>query len=102
MSRILYNMGIGYVKMGKNDKGLKCFEKASEQDPAFQDASYNIKVLKTTPATGPAPALKETTDLSEAGSDMTETEIPMMEISYEHGEEEVELDEVLSNISKVG
>ncbi|MBC7662131.1 MAG: tetratricopeptide repeat protein [Chitinophagaceae bacterium] len=102
VSRILYNMGIGYVKMGKNDKGLKCFEKASEQDPTFQDAAFNIKVLKTAPATGPVATLKETSDLTEAASDMTEAEIPLMEMSFEHGEEEVELDEVLSNISKVG
>lgn len=102
VSRILYNMGIGFVKWGKNDKGLKCFEKAAEQDPAFQDASFNVKVLKAAPASGPAPSLKETSDLSEAVSDMSDGEIPLMEISYDHGEEEVELDEVLSNISKVG
>jgi tetratricopeptide (TPR) repeat protein len=102
VSRILYNMGIGFVKWGKNDKGLKCFEKAAEQDPNFQDASFNVKVLKAAPVGGSAPALKETTDLSEAVSDLSDGEIPLMEIGYDHGEEEVELDEVLSNISKVG
>ncbi|RZA12951.1 MAG: tetratricopeptide repeat protein, partial [Proteobacteria bacterium] len=103
VSRILYNMGIGFVKWGKNDKGLKCFEKAIEQDPTFQDAGHNIKILKAAPQPGSGVSLKETTDLSESASEGNEHEIPLMEISgFDGGEEEVELDDVLSNISKVG
>ncbi len=103
VSRILYNMGIGFVKQGKNDKGLKCFEKAVEQDPAYQEAAFNVKVLKTAPASGASsPSLKESSDLTEAISDVTDGDIPLMELGYDHAEEEVELDEVLSNISKVG
>lgn len=104
VARILYNMGIGFVKMGKHDKGLKCFEKAAEQDPTFQDAGYNIKILKAAPASGPvASSLKDTADLPESAADAQEHEIPLMEIgNFEGGEEEVELDDVLSNISKVG
>ncbi|MBC7532007.1 MAG: tetratricopeptide repeat protein [Oligoflexus sp.] len=103
VARILYNLGIGYVKQGRNDKGLKCFEKAVEQDPAYQDAVYNVKVLKTAPASGSSSAsLKESSDLMEAVNDVTDGDIPLMELGYDHAEEEVELDEVLSNISKVG
>jgi len=101
VSRILYNMGIGFVKWGKNDKGLKCFEKAVELDPTFPDASFNIKVLKTAPTSGPAPTLKDSSDIAVAVADMS-GDIPLMEIGYDQSEEEVELDEVLSNISKVG
>ncbi len=102
VSRILYNMGIGFVKWGKNDKGLKCFEKAVELDPTFPDALFNVKVLKTAPASGPAPALKDTSDLADSGHDSIDGDIPLMDISYDQSEEEVELDDVLSNISKVG
>ena len=103
VARILYNLGIGYVKQGRNDKGLKCFEKAVEQDPAYQDAVYNVKVLKTAPASGSSSAsLKESSDLTEAVNDVIDGDIPLMELGYDHAEEEVELDEVLSNIFKVG
>lgn len=101
VARILYNMGIGFVKWGKHGKGLKCFEKASEMDPTFQDASYNIKILKANPSTESGVSLKETTDLSE--STLDEHEISMIDIGgFDDSEEEVELDDVLSNISKVG
>ncbi|MFW7377377.1 MAG: tetratricopeptide repeat protein [Oligoflexus sp.] len=45
-SRVVYNLGIGMVKAGYIDKGLICFEKSFELDPAFDNASYNIKVLR--------------------------------------------------------
>ena len=103
VSRILYNMGIGFVKWGKADKGLKCFEKSAEQDPSFADAAFNVKILKTTPAPGiAAPALRETSDLAEAISDMSEGDLPLIEIGDEQVEEEVDLEDVLRNISKVG
>ncbi|NRA67348.1 MAG: tetratricopeptide repeat protein [Pseudobacteriovorax sp.] len=45
LARIVYNMGIGFVKSGDKDKGLLCFQKSSKLDPDFSNASHNAKVL---------------------------------------------------------
>lgn len=47
MARLLYNMGIGYVKWGKVDKSIECFEKSSDLDPNFADARHNLKAVRS-------------------------------------------------------
>ncbi|WP_141732541.1 tetratricopeptide repeat protein [Oligoflexus tunisiensis] len=103
VSRILYNMGIGYVKSGKLDKGLKCFEKSAESDPEFADASHNIKVLKTA-TQSPQPRSQAVDDQHEILDGLEErftTTMPLIDVGTED-EDEVQLDDVLSDIGKVG
>ena len=44
-SRILFNMGIGFVKFGEGEKGKTCFSKALELDPEFEKAKFNHQIL---------------------------------------------------------
>lgn len=46
LSRIVYNMGIGFVKTGDSEKGLMCFKKSHQLDPDFKNAGFNVKVLE--------------------------------------------------------
>ncbi len=104
VSRILYNMGIGYVKSGKPDKGLKCFEKSAEADPEFADAVHNIKVLKTaahpTAAAGGKQSLEEQHDLLDGLEERFTSSLPLIDLGLDQ-EDEVQLDDVL-DIGKVG
>ncbi len=106
-ARIFFNMGIGFVKQGKPDKGLKCFQKAVENDPSFQPAQFNLKVLITgqgkaggseaaTPAKG-APVRDFLADFDEKLS----AQLPMGDMLGSDGEE-VELDDLFNDIDKVG
>ena len=45
LAKLLYNMGIGYVKWSKKEKGLECFQKSLELDPSYADANYNINAI---------------------------------------------------------
>jgi protein O-GlcNAc transferase len=103
VSRILYNMGIGYVKFGKPDKGLKCFEKSAEADPEFADAAHNIKVLKTA-TQSPQPrsqVVDEQHEILDGLEERFTTTMPLIEVGTDQ-EDEVQLDDVLADIGKVG
>jgi tetratricopeptide (TPR) repeat protein len=105
VSRILYNMGIGYVKFGKPDKGLKCFEKSAEADPEFADATHNIKILKTaTQSPQPRSQANMEEDQHELLDGLEErftTTMPTIDVGTDQ-EDEVQLDDVLADIGKVG
>ena len=47
MARLMFNMGIGYVKWRKGDKSIECFQKAIELDPNFTDAKFNLSTMTT-------------------------------------------------------
>ncbi|MDQ3234122.1 MAG: tetratricopeptide repeat protein [Pseudobdellovibrionaceae bacterium] len=103
VARILYNMGIGYVKFGKPEKGLKCFEKSAEADPDFTDASHNIKILKTA-TQSPQPrsqVVDEQHELLDGLEERFTTTMPMIDVGT-GDDDEVQLDDVLSDIVKVG
>ncbi|HYX36541.1 MAG TPA: tetratricopeptide repeat protein [Oligoflexus sp.] len=103
VARILYNMGIGYVKFGKPEKGLKCFEKSAEADPDFADASHNIKILKTA-TQSPQPrsqVVDEQHELLDGLEERFTTTMPMIDVGT-GDDDEVQLDDVLSDIVKVG
>jgi tetratricopeptide (TPR) repeat protein len=109
-SLVHYNMGIGYVKANKLDKGLKCFQKAAETDPEFIDAKHNLKVLTAalTAAEHGAKvdaAAPESSSEKDQLSDLDEKlnmSIPMLEIRLDqHVEEDVELDDVITDLGKV-
>ncbi len=108
VSRILYNMGIGYVKFGKPEKGLKCFEKSAEADPEFTDAAHNIKILKTA-TQSPQPRSQTTTaqldddqhELLDGLEERFTTSMPTIDVGTDQ-EDEVQLDDVLADIGKVG
>ena len=51
-SRLMYNMGIGYVKANDHVKGMKCFKKATDLDPEYQDARHNLEILEKAIASG--------------------------------------------------
>jgi tetratricopeptide (TPR) repeat protein len=105
VSRILYNMGIGYVKFGKPEKGLKCFEKSAEADPEFTDAAHNVKILKTaTQSPQPrsqAPSEEEQLDILDGLEERFTTTMPTIDVGMDQ-EDEVQLDDVLSDLGKVG
>jgi len=103
VSRILYNMGIGYVKSGKPDKGLKCFEKSVESDPEFTDAAHNIKVLKVA-TQSPQPRsqlVDEQHEILDGLEERFTTTMPLIDVGMDQ-EDEVQLDDVLADIGKVG
>ncbi len=58
MARIIYNMGIGFVKTGNSEKGLACFKKSYQLDPSFENAGFNIKILEK-PKEAPGLELEE-------------------------------------------
>lgn len=45
-AKIVYNMGIGFVKEGDPQKGLQCFIKSNKLDPALANAKHNITILE--------------------------------------------------------
>ena len=45
-SRIFYNIGIGFMKWGKLDKAIVCFEKAHSLDAEFDNARFNADRVK--------------------------------------------------------
>lgn len=107
VARVLYNMGIAYTKAGQAPKARRCFEKAVESDPDFTDAAHNLKVLKN-PASAAAIAShapNPATDGPRVGKDdfleVDDQGLPpgMVELGLEHGEEEVELEDVLNDVS---
>ncbi|SMF13575.1 tetratricopeptide repeat protein [Pseudobacteriovorax antillogorgiicola] len=58
-ARILYNMGIGFMKRGENEKGYSCFVKSNEMDPEFENAKHNVKVLSQTKSGSVAISMEE-------------------------------------------
>ena len=60
MARLMFNMGVGFVKWKKPGKGLECFQKAVELDPSYDDAKHNLAALrekkKAPPSTMPEAA----------------------------------------------
>ena len=51
-SRLMFNMGIGFVKSVDVRKGMSCFKKAVELDPKYEDAIHNLDVLEKAVASG--------------------------------------------------
>lgn len=45
LSRLWYNMGIGYIRWSKPQQALECFERAASTDPAFENATGNAAVV---------------------------------------------------------
>lgn len=45
LARIMFNMGIGYVKWDKIDQSMRCFSKACDLDPTFEAAKHNLNVV---------------------------------------------------------
>ena len=56
LARLMYNMGIGYVKWKKPQKGLECFQKAVELDPKFENAKFNAEAIINPKSKKPMPA----------------------------------------------
>lgn len=46
LSRLMFNMGIGFVKWGRVPDAVKCFEESAKLDPDFKDAMHNIEAIK--------------------------------------------------------
>ncbi|MFK7873414.1 MAG: tetratricopeptide repeat protein [Oligoflexales bacterium] len=45
-SKVLCNLGIGYIKGGELDKACKAFEESVSLDPTFATAKHNLNVVK--------------------------------------------------------
>lgn len=58
LSRLMFNMGIGFVKWGKISDAMKCFEESIRLDPDFKDAAYNVMAMKKGKAKAPAAPAK--------------------------------------------
>jgi tetratricopeptide (TPR) repeat protein len=103
VSRILYNMGIAYVKSAQLDKGLKCFEKSAEADPEFANAVHNIQVLKganQSPQTR-SQLVEEQQDALDGLEERFATSMSLIDVGMEQ-EDEVQIDDLLADIGKVG
>lgn len=105
-ARIYYNMGIGFVKSGHSSKGLKCFQKAVEKDPDFKDAEHNLRILGAVVG-GKVPADKAGEKVAERDflaefDEKLGAHLPMSELGLEGSDEEVELDDLFTDIDKVG
>lgn len=104
-ARIYFNMGIGFVKSGKPDKGLKCFQKSVENDPSFAAAQHNIKILESghsiRPRSEAAPAKADPArDFLADFDEKISAQLPFSDLGGEAGEE-VELDDLFHDIEKV-
>ncbi len=45
LSRLVYNLGIGYFRWQRDFDALECFEKAARLDPKYDDARANVAIL---------------------------------------------------------
>ena len=43
-AKLIFNLGLGYLRWKKEDEALECFEKALHLDPQFRKAAHNAKV----------------------------------------------------------
>lgn len=104
-ARIYFNMGIGFVKSGKTDKGLKCFQKSVENDPSFEAAAHNLKILESghsiKPRSESAPAKADPArDFLADFDEKISAQLPLTDLGGGAGEE-VELDDLFQDIEKV-
>ena len=44
-ARLIFNLGLGYLKQRRRDEALECFERAAVDDPHFEKSRYNAAVL---------------------------------------------------------
>lgn len=56
LSRLMFNMGIGFVKWRKPSDAMKCFEESIKLDPEFKDAAHNLAAIKKGSSKAKAPA----------------------------------------------
>ncbi len=70
MSRLYYNMGIGFHRWERPEEALQCFRQAVTLDPEFKNAKFNADVLSRNT---PAAAKPATETASPAKTTATET-----------------------------
>ncbi|SMF49119.1 tetratricopeptide repeat protein [Pseudobacteriovorax antillogorgiicola] len=46
LARVVFNMGLGYLKWEKPDHACKAFKQATSLDPQFEKASHNLRILQ--------------------------------------------------------
>jgi tetratricopeptide (TPR) repeat protein len=56
LSRLIFNLGIGYFRWQRFFDALECFEKASHLDPRYKDARTNVELLARKLKTSPKSA----------------------------------------------
>lgn len=75
LARIMFNMGIGYVKWDRLDQSHRCFSKACDLDPTFEAAKFNLNAVskkrkeeKSAPTRLPTATPKEATVIPSSGA----------------------------------
>lgn len=56
MSRLYFNMGIGFHRWTKPDDALRCFKQALALDPNYENAKHNVTVMSGSAEAETAPA----------------------------------------------
>ena len=64
MSRVVFNLGLGYLKVHKKKSAKLAFEKAASLDPKFDKANHNLVAMKKAKKVAPKPAPTEDIDTS--------------------------------------
>ena len=81
LSRLVYNLGIGYYRWQREFDALECFEKAASLDPNYADAVANVGILARRLKTSfklvtsqPNEKMKMHAEASQSKGDFTEQE----------------------------
>ena len=67
MARVMFNMGVGFLKWSKLKEAKSAFARSAELDPEFEKARHNIRVLDRASVARPAVAVQPA--MTEVGSD---------------------------------
>ena len=46
LARVVFNMGLGFLKWEKPEFAVKAFKRAASLDPKFEKAAHNVRVLE--------------------------------------------------------